>query len=68
MTHHWARLHFGGTYHRWHITDGPSLWAICGRQNFDYPRVERTGDVIPGDGKLCKYCLAKAAKEDRKAA
>jgi hypothetical protein len=52
----WARLCFGGKHQRWHAIDG--LLAFCGRQNFDYPRVEYS-DSRPTFGKLCKHCVAK---------
>jgi len=52
----WARLHFGGVYHRWHVVGG--MWAICGRQRFDHPD-QQYSDARPGNGKLCKHCLAK---------
>lgn len=60
LTVTWARLIFGGDGKRWHIVSG--LWSICGRQDFDYPRVERR-DSQPASGKLCRLCLAKALKE-----
>jgi hypothetical protein len=57
----WARVVFGGKGNRWHIVRG--LWAICGRQNFDYPRVERVVAAAPSRGTLCKHCIAKQTKE-----
>jgi hypothetical protein len=36
------------------------LLAICGRQSFDDPRVQRSW-LKPDGGKLCKYCVAKVA-------
>jgi hypothetical protein len=57
----WARVVFGGRGNRWHIVRG--LWAICGRQHFDYPRVERIMSTIPPHGTPCKHCIAKQARE-----
>lgn len=58
-TAHWARLQFGGDPKRWHVA--VELRSICGRQDFDYPRVERR-ETRPESGKLCKNCVAKIAK------
>jgi hypothetical protein len=67
---HWARLRFGGAANknRWHIVVG--IRSICGRQSFDYPRVERS-QTRPETGKLCKFCVAlpcPAMRESRREA
>jgi hypothetical protein len=56
----WARLHYGGGKKRWHAIVG--LWAICGQQHFDYPRVEYSNSK-PENGALCKRCVTTLAAE-----
>ena len=61
----WARLVFGGRSQRWHIVNSPeALVAICGRQRFDYPRVERSHRAPDKD--LCGHCMALYLKQIRK--
>jgi hypothetical protein len=57
----WMRLNYGGKNQRWHVVVGNGLWAICGRQSFEYPRKEFSASK-PQNGTLCRSCVAKLAR------
>lgn len=59
---HWARLRFGGSPKRWHLVDGGSLYSLCGRASFDYPRIERL-EGLDTPKRACKFCVAIGLKQ-----
>lgn len=69
MKSYWARLHYAGTFKRWHLFEDGAPVSACERQSFGYPRAERhDGPDPPRHGKVCRYCLAIADKQARRTA